>query len=341
MLKKRQIYDVKPGSFKNLRLRTETLAAPLGNEVQVEVRAIGLNFADVFCVLGLYSAAPKERFIPGLEFSGVVRAVGKSVVDIKIGDKVMGVTRFGAYATMINIKSDYLLQIPTDWSFQEGSAYLVQVLTAYYGLKSLGSLQNGMNVLIHSAAGGVGIWSNRICRTFDCFTIGTIGHESKSSILKEEGYNRTIVRNRKEFKSQLTEALDGRPLHLIMESIGGSILMDGYHALAPMGRTVIFGSAHYGERIDRPNYPRLIWKYLHRPIIDPQAMIALNKSVMAFNLIYLFDHVQLMHRLLHEVGQFELGKPIIGGTYEFEELPDALRHFQSGKTIGKQVVNVQ
>jgi alcohol dehydrogenase len=126
-----------------------------------------------------------------------------------------------------------------------------------------------------------------------------------------------------------------------MESIGGTILMDGYDTLAPMGRTVIFGSAHYGERLDRPNYPKLIWKYLHRPKIDPQAMIALNKSVMAFNLIYLFDHAELMHSLLKEIGQLELGKPLIGGTYEFEKLPDALRHFQSGKTIGKQVVVVQ
>jgi NADPH:quinone reductase-like Zn-dependent oxidoreductase len=337
---KRNVYKVEPGNFKKLKIRTELMGDPSINEVQVEVKAIGLNFADVFSVLGLYSAAPKESFIPGLEFSGVVSQIGAEVSQYQVGQKVMGVTRFGAFASHINIDQEYLLPIPNGWTFEEGSAYLVQVLTAYYGLINLGALGEAQTVLIHSAAGGVGIWANRICKKFRCYTIGTVGSPGKLSLLESEGYDDFIVRDRRQFKDQLIKALNGRPLNLIMESIGGSVLQHGYDLLAPMGRTVVFGSAHYGDRTDRPNYLKLGWKYIHRPKIDPQAMISANKSVMGFNLIYLFEHKDIMHTILSEIEQLHLGRPIIGITFEFDALPQALRAFQSGSTIGKVVIQL-
>ena len=87
----------------------------------------------------------------------------------------MGVTRFGAYATALNIDARYVLPLPKGWDMAEGCAYLVQVLTAYYGLLRLGDLQRGQAVLIHSAAGGVGIWANRIAKAYGAYTVGTVG----------------------------------------------------------------------------------------------------------------------------------------------------------------------
>ncbi len=336
----RKAYYVKPGHFKYLRSVEESLPDPKGNEVQIEVKTIGLNFADVFCVLGLYSAAPKEDFVPGLEFSGIIKAKGEKVSNFQVGDRVMGVTRFGAYASDLNIDHQYIIPLPESWSYDEGSAYLVQVLTAYYGLVNLGNMREGQNVLIHSAAGGVGIWANRICKRYNCFTIGTVGNPAKLDLLEKEGYDRSIVRNKSTLKQDLEAALNGKPLHLIMESIGGKVLQIGYDLLAPMGRIVVFGSAHYGDRTDRPNYIKLIWKYLRRPRVDPQNMISENKSVMAFNLIYLFEHAELMHEILNDLKSMDLGNPIIGKTYTYDQLPDALREFQGGKTTGKLVVHV-
>ena len=336
----RTVYKVEPGNFKKLQRSTESITNPSNNEVQVEVKAIGLNFADVFSVLGLYSAAPKESFIPGLEFSGVVSKIGTEVLQYQVGQKVMGVTRFGAFASHINIVEEYLLPIPDGWTFAEGSAYLVQVLTAYYGLINLGALGKGQTVLIHSAAGGVGIWANRICKKFNCCTIGTVGSSSKLSLLESEGYDETIVRDPRNFKEQMILVLNGKPLNLIMESIGGSILQDGYDLLAPMGRIIVFGSAHYGDSSDRPNYLKLGWKYLNRPKIDPQAMISANKSVMGFNLIYLFEHKDIMREILEEIEILQLGRPIIGSIFDFDTLPVALKEFQSGQTVGKVVIQL-
>ncbi len=336
----RRVYRLKAGDIKRLKMSEEDLPLPDLDEIQVKTHAIGLNFADVFAILGLYSATPKEAFIPGLEFAGEVAAIGKGVTQFRPGDRVMGVTRFGAYASHININKNYIIKIPDSWSYEEGAAYLVQLLTAYYGLINLGALKKGHTVLIHSAAGGVGLWANRICKFYKAYTIGTVGNDSKLDLLTTEGYDASIVRNEKTFKSELIRALDGRNLDLIMECIGGKIMKIGFAALGQMGRHIVYGSAQYGDRTDRPNYFKLLPKYLARPRLDPQNMIAQNKSVMAFNLIYLFDHPDLLHNILRDSSQMNLGKPIIGHRFQFENMPDAIRLFQSGKTMGKVVIAI-
>ena len=94
---KRKSYRLNAGALSKMRMITENLPAPKVNEVTVQVKSIGLNFADIFCIWGLYPAAPKQNLVPGLEYSGEIIAVGSGVKDRKVGDQVMGVTRFGAY----------------------------------------------------------------------------------------------------------------------------------------------------------------------------------------------------------------------------------------------------
>ena len=336
----RQVYRLKAGNTNRLIITPEQLPPPGDDEIQIQVQVIGLNFADVFAILGLYSATPDGPFIPGLEYAGQVIAKGNQVADYKVGDRIMGVTRFGAYTTHLNINPSYVLPLPQNWSYAEGASYLVQVLTAYYGLKNLGNLKADHTVLIHSAAGGVGIWANRICKALGAYTIGTVGSNKKIELLKAEGYDSYIIRDQRTFKQELDTKLEGRPLDLIMECIGGKVMTIGFDALAPMGRHVVYGSAHYGNTASRPNYFKLIPKYLTRPRLDPQNMIKQNKSVMAFNLIYLFDNVAVMHELLSELYTLNLGMPIVGHEFSFDELPDAIRTFQAGGTMGKVVIEV-
>lgn len=335
----RQVYQLKAGRLANLKQLSEELPDPGAGEVTVAVKAIGLNFADIFAIWGLYPATPKGVFIPGLEYSGVIAKLAPGVQDLKVGDRIMGVTRFGAYATHLNIDHRYVVPLPKDWDFAEGASFLVQVLTAYYGLVSLGNLQPEQSILIHSGGGGVGLMANRIAKKFNAFTIGTIGHPAKQDLLQREGYDRIIVRS-KHFATDLEQALDGRPLHLIMECIGGKILQIGYRQLAPMGRLISYGSARYASVGNRPNYLKLLYYYLTRPKIDPQTMTSENKSVMAFNLIFLFHQAELMHQLLEEIRQLGLKKPYVGHRFPFDELQAAILLFQSGTTTGKVVLEV-
>lgn len=336
----RQIYRLKAGALSNMQLWEETLQAPAPGEVTVEVRAIGLNFADIFAIWGLYGATPEGEFTPGLEYAGRILAVGEGVDSVAVGDRVMGVTRFGAYTTHLNIDHRYAIPLPGEWSYEEGAAYLVQVLTAYYGLVHLGDIREGQTVLIHSAAGGVGTFAGRIARRYGCYTIGTIGSKYKIDYLREEGCHDWIVRDKSRFRADLQQALGGRELNLIMECIGGKILKIGFETLAPMGRHIVYGSARYGSVGNRPNYLRLLWLYLTRPKIDPQKLPEKNKSMMGFNLIWLYDRVELMHQILDELRRLDIGKPNIGHTYSFEALKNAILKFQTGETTGKVVVKV-
>ena len=131
----------KAGNIDHLKLIAEDLDEPSSEEVTIEVHSIGLNFADIFALTGLYSATPKGSFIPGLEFSGLIIKKGKNVSHFLEGDKIMGVTRFGAYANYLNINKNYIYPLPKDWSFSEGSAFIAQALTAYYALYTLGGLK--------------------------------------------------------------------------------------------------------------------------------------------------------------------------------------------------------
>ena len=336
----RQSYQLKAGNISNLKLTTSDLPPPAEGEVTVSVKAIGLNFADIFAMFNLYSATPKGVFIPGLEYAGEVVATGRSVKALKPGDKVMGVTRFGGYTTHLNMDEGHLMPLPEGWSFEEGAAYPVQVLTAYYGLKNLGGLKDHYSVLIHSAAGGVGILANRIAKKMGAFTIGTVGNSSKVDFCKSEGYDAVIVRQKSSFKQDLTRVLGGRELNLVMECIGGSYFKTAYDLLAPEGRTIFYGAARYASPGSRPNYFKVLWEHLTRPRIDPQSMSEENKGVLGFNLIYLYDRVELMHQLIEELKDLEIGAPHVGHVFEFENLKKAVRLFQSGQTIGKVVVKV-
>lgn len=337
---KRRAYQMpKAGSIKRLRLIEDAIPNPENTEVQIAVKAIGLNFADVFAMHGLYSATPKGRFIPGLEFSGEVIKIGSEVSKYKIGDRVMGVTRFGGYVSCINHDYRYLSSIKDDWSYEEGAAYMVQGLTAYYALVTLGNIQKDNTVLIQSGAGGVGILANRIAKHFGAYTIGTVGSESKVKTLTDEGYNACIVRD-SDYQNKLLKALDARELNLVLETIGGEIFKSSYKVLAPEGRMVVVGVSQYASPGAIPNYLKLIWQFLKRPKIDPQDMIQDNKSVMAFNLIWLYDKVEMIGKILNTMSAMDLGKPLVGHVYDFEELPEAINFFQSGKSTGKVVVKV-
>ena len=120
----RQVYRMpKAGSINDLIRISEELEKPKPDEVCVKVKAIGLNFADIFAMQGLYSATPQGSFIPGLEFSGEIIAVGDAVKTWKPGDKVMGATKFGGYVSHINSSERYVIPLPENWSFEEGAGF--------------------------------------------------------------------------------------------------------------------------------------------------------------------------------------------------------------------------
>ncbi len=339
-MKKRRVWKIKKaGQIGRLRLCEEQMPPLFDDRIRVATRAVGLNFADIFALAGLYSATPEGPFIPGLEFSGVVMEVGEAVTRFKPGDPVMGVIRFGGYADHIDVSPDYCTPLPDNWPMEEGAAFPVQATTAWYALRHLGDAKPGQTVLVHSAAGGVGLSALKICRALKLSVIGTVSMEGKKRFLAEQGFSRIIVRSG-QLSEDLRRELSGAPLHLVLDAIGGKVQRISYEALCPTGRLVIFGAATFTPGKNRPNFLKMIVEYLRRPRLDPLAMISENKSVMAFNLIWLWQESELFQTIMEEIAALQLHRPHVGHRFPFEDAPGAIEMLRSGKSVGKVVLTV-
>ena len=272
----RRAWVLKAGSVKSLRLKEKPLPTERcgHGEVLVRVKCIGLNFADVFSVLGLYSATPKGEFIPGLEFSGILEQVGatsecgrattvefacdearmraeREASGFKPGDRVAGVVRFGAYATTVMAPAHQLRHVPKSWSLAQGAAFNVQALTSHYGLSELGNVKPGQCVLVHSCAGGCGLLALAILRAKGAKAVGTVGSASKVDVVLErfKGYmtrDLVVVRSSdpKEYSEQLRRSLrtlgaDG--FDIALDAVAGKYFQPTFDALGPGGRHVVYG----------------------------------------------------------------------------------------------------
>jgi len=327
----------KAGDIQRLKLETEALAPLMPNQVRVSVKSVGLNFADIFALTGLYSATPEGPFIPGLEYSGVVSEVGSEVDNFRAGDRVMGVTRFGGYVDTIDTAANHLIPLPDSWSFDEGAAYLVQTLTAWYALKELGNLKEDQQVLVQSAGGGVGLQAMKLCRALSANPVGFVSSQDKVDFLNSKGFDQCFVRD-KNFSRQLKK-LNIKP-DLVLDAIGGEIQTASFNALQPMGRLVVFGAAEFTPGKRRPNYLSAARKYLLGPRYDVMDMISENKSVMAFNLIWLWEQLPLMQQLVQDMMNIQIEPPHVGHTFAFEEAHQAIECLRTGKTLGKVVLQV-
>ncbi len=334
MLKRKVWRTEKAGAISRLMLIEEPLAELADDEVRVAVKAVGLNFADIFALTGLYSATPKGSFIPGLEYSGVISKVGDDCQQFKVGDRVMAVTRFGGYSSIVQSKEDYLIALPEQWSFAQGAAYLTQTLTAWYALNDLGGIKPNYDVLIQSAAGGVGLQAMKLVQALGAHPVGTVSTQEKVDFLAELGFESWI--RKPSFTAQLAE--NKQTFDLVLDAIGGEVQQASFNALKPMGRLVVFGAAEFTPGKNRPNYLKAAWQYLRRPKYDVMDMISDNRSVMAFNLIWLWEQIELMKELLKDMMAIEISPPHVGHEFAFEQAHDAIDCLRSGKTIGKVVL---
>ena len=202
-------------------------------------------------------------------------------------------------------------------------------------------------VLVHSAAGGVGLYCVRIVQAMGGIVVATVGSEAKVPwLMQRTGLSRDaiIVRGTpQQYKQRLHVALTALGvggIDISMDSLLGAYFDVTYRRLRPTGRVVVFGAGAMTSPGDSPSWLRLAWAWLRRPRLDPLEMITDNKAVLGFNLIWLYDNVQQCGELLDELIALDLPPPLVGHEYALSDAPEALRHFQSGSTTGKVVLRV-
>jgi NADPH:quinone reductase-like Zn-dependent oxidoreductase len=342
----KKIVIERPGGYRRLQLQEFENPIPEKNEVLIEVSAAGVNFADIFVRLGLYKSA--KAFVgwpitPGFEFSGRVVTCGQDVTDLTPGDRVFGCTRFGAYATHLCVPRDQVFSIAKDSKFtvDQWAAFPAVFLTAYHGLFQNFALRPGMKILVHSAAGGVGGALLQLGKIAGCRMTGVVGATHKVNTVFACGAERVIDKCKEDLWARAREiAPEG--FDVVFDANGPATLKQSYRHLAPAGKLVSYGfhsmlSTHGGVA----NYFKLLWQYFRVPRWSPLNMTRENKSLMAFNLSFLFHRKDLlqeaMQGLIKWVEEGKIKAPAVK-TFPLEKVADAHRALESGATVGKLIL---
>ncbi len=220
---------------------TEPKPSPAAGQVLVKIHAAGVNFVDIYQRRGTYPV--KLPFIPGLEASGVAEAIGEKVSGIRPGDRVSYTGHLGSYSEYTVIDAARLIPLPKELSFEQGAAFPLQGMTAHYLLHEFRKPKPGDVVLIHAAAGGVGLLLVQWAKHLGARVLGTVSTEEKAKIAKEAGADHVILYAKQDFVSETRRLTDGRGADLILDGVSKSTFSGDLEAVALRGHIVVFGSA--------------------------------------------------------------------------------------------------
>jgi len=334
----------RPGSYERLSIEQHADLAPGPDEVLVEVEAIGINYADCVTRMGLYASAKHYvgfPITPGFEVAGRVAAVGPQVLDLSVGSEVMAVTRFNGYASQVVVPRVQVFPKPASLSMPQAAGFAAVFLTAWFGLFELAHPHAGDRMLVHSAAGGVGGALVQLGKIAGCEVVGVVGAAHKVDEVMRLGAD-AVIDKASEDLWQAAERLAPAGYDVILDANGVSTLRQSYRHLAPVGKLVVYGfHSMLPRKGGRPKRLRLLWDYYRTPCFSPFSLTTHNRSVLGFNLSFLFDRSALMRaameQLLAWVEQGSIRLPSIK-TYPFERVAAAHRDLESGQTIGKLVL---
>jgi len=216
--------------------------APKPGEALVRHRAVGLNYIDVYFRTGLYKAPTLPATI-GMEAAGVVEAVGEGVTHVAPGDRVAYATApIGAYAEARTIKADRLVRVPEAISFEQAAAMMLQGMTACFLLTRTYKVQAGQTILVHAAAGGVGLIMVQWAKHLGCTVIGCVGSEEKAELARAHGADHTVI-GTETLAARVKEITGGAMLPVVFDSVGRDTFMASLDCLAPYGMMVSYGNA--------------------------------------------------------------------------------------------------
>ncbi|MFT3769797.1 MAG: medium chain dehydrogenase/reductase family protein [Minicystis sp.] len=323
-----------------LEVRETPDPAPKAGEVRVRVRAAGLNFAEVMARQGLYPDAPPTPSIVGYEASGVVDAVGEGVTTPTVGTRVMALSRFGAHSDTLVVPAAQALPIPERMTFEEAAAIPVNYITAYHMLFRVANLRPRGKVLIHMAAGGVGIAALQLCRTVrDVVTIGTAS-ASKHDVLRAEGCNHPIDYRSVDYAEEVQKLTSNRGVDIILDALGGKDWKKGIGLLAPAGLLIAFGFANMASG-EKRNIFNVVRQAVGIPLFTPMSLMNTNRGVAGVNIGHLWHEMDMLKEELDAiVALYNEGKikPRVSDVVPFDRAADAHRIIQERRNVGKVVL---
>jgi phthiocerol/phenolphthiocerol synthesis type-I polyketide synthase C len=317
-----------PGQLRNLHWESYPRQELQGDQVEVAVRATGLNFRDVMYALGLLSDEAVENGFSGsslgLEFSGVITGVGPEAQEFRVGDPVVGFAP-SSFGDKVTTRAVALSRIPSGLSFEAAATIPSTFFTSYYSLHHLARLQEGEKVLIHGAAGGVGIAAIQVAKWCGAEIFATAGSDEKRDFLRLLGVEHIFDSRNLDFADQILALTGGEGVDVVLNSLAGEAINRNFRALKPFGRFLELGKRDFYENT----------RVGLRPFRNNLSYFGIDADQL------MSERPDLTQRLFAEVlTLFQQGAlhPLPFRTFDAAEVVDAFRHMQQAKHIGKIVV---
>jgi NADPH2:quinone reductase len=314
----------KTGGPEVLTFEDVEIGAPGAGQIRIKQHACGLNYIDTYFRSGLYPA-PSMPFISGNEGAGEVTAVGSGVTDVKVGDRVAYVSGLGGYAAERLLPAERAVKLPDGISYEQAAGMMLKGMTAEYLVNRTFKVEKGMNVLIHAAAGGVGIIACQWANHLGANVIGTVGSEEKAKIAKENGCHHTILYRKEDFVARVKEITKGALCPVVYDGVGKATYPGSLDCLQPRGFFVSYGNA--SGAIDNFNLGLLSTKgslYATRPTLNNYTATRADLLATAQRL---FDVV------LKGVVKIPVNR-----TYKLKDAAQAHRDLESRATTGSTVL---
>jgi NADPH:quinone reductase-like Zn-dependent oxidoreductase len=318
---------------------------PVGpGEVRIAVKAAGINFADTLARVGLYPDAPKTPCVLGYEVAGDVESLGDGVSEHRVGDRVVAGTRFGGQAELVTVPAAQAWPLPDELSFEQGAAFPVNYGTAYAALIMMGSLRAGDRVLIHAAAGGVGISATQIAANAGAEIFGTAS-AAKHEAIRAQGVAHPIDYRSLDFEAEVRRLTGGEGVDLVIDALGPTSFRKDYRLLRPGGRLVMYGISENSKegRRDIPSTLKSLaamptatmpwWKSL--------MMMNENRGVFGLNMLKWWDAEGNLDRVVEPLmADLESGRlqPVVAEAFPFARAGDAHKFIAERRNVGKVVL---
>lgn len=350
----RQIWIAKKGGYDALDVREAPDPTPGPGEVVIDVRASGVNFADVLARMGMYPDAPPIPCVVGYEVAGVVEAVGPEPPPVRDteqgadaerlapGDRVLALTRFGGYATKVSVPRNQVFRMPAEMGFSAAAAIPVNYFTAYLAVARFGNLQANERILVHNAGGGVGIAAIQLARAAGARVYGTAS-SWKHERLRELGADELIDYRSVDWETEITKATSGGGVHVVIDPIGGKNLARDLRVLAPLGRLIAFGFSE-PVRNGRRSLLRMIRSFLAMPRPHFLSLLNNNHAVAGLNLGHLWSEIDRLRDVgttILEAWRDGAVAPVIAAEVPFDEPAEAHRLLEERRNLGKVVLTVR
>jgi NADPH:quinone reductase-like Zn-dependent oxidoreductase len=335
----RQIVMMKAGGVDVMKILEVDEPRPDQGEVKIDVKAIGINFADILTRKGIYPDAPEKPCVVGYEVSGPVESVGPDVDPALIGNPVIGIMPFGGYAEKVICPVGHILNKPDLLTFEQGASIPVNYLTAYMLLVVMGCLRQNDRLLIHNAGSGVGLAALQLAKHRGAFPYGT-SSVHKHEFLTEKGYLGLMDYPGKDWLEEVMQLTDGQGFDLIIDPIGGKNTRLNYRALARTGRLGLFGLAtatqtRIGVKLN------LMKTVMRMPRFHPVRLMNANKGIFGVNLGHMWAFEEKLLGWLKEIMKgVDEGwlRPHVDCVFPLEKAAEAHSYIEARRNIGKVVL---